>query len=112
MDMMKKLSMLSLTLLAAGILSAEIIQLPEPQRDGGMPLQEALNKRQTVRKYQQTALTQKQISSLLWSAAGVNRDNGRLTVPSAMNRQEVGIFLLTADGGFYYNPHRDFSVDG
>jgi len=106
MEWLRKLSLLSLTVLAAGSIWADTIALPEPQREGGMPLQEALNKRQSIRKYQKTALSQKQISSLLWSAVGVNRENGKRTVPSAMNRQEVELFLLTAEGGFYYNPQR------
>lgn len=106
MKSVKILSFLLVVLSFSAMLCADTVPLPEPQRKGGMALQDALNKRQTVRKYQQTALSRQQISDLVWSAVGVNRDNGKRTIPSAMNRQEVELFVLTAEGGFYYNPQR------
>ncbi len=40
------------------------------------------------------------LANLLWAANGVNRDNGKRTAPSAMNQQEVGIFVFTPKGVF------------
>lgn len=58
-----------------------IIQLVEPQRDGGMPLMQALNERVTLREFSDKMLSDQQLSDLLWAANGVNRDNGKRTAP-------------------------------
>ncbi len=40
------------------------------------------------------------IADMLWAANGVNRANGKRTAPSAMNKQEVEIFICTPQGVF------------
>ena len=84
--------------------SAADIKFPAPVKKGGMPLNEALCKRQTIRQYQTKALSAAQMGNLLWAAFGVNRANGKFTAPTAANRQEIRLFLLTADGAFAYCP--------
>ena len=84
--------------------SAADIKFPAPAKKGGMPLNEALSKRQTIRQYQEKALSEAQMGNLLWAAFGVNRANGKFTAPTAGNRQEIRLFLLTADGAFAYCP--------
>jgi SagB-type dehydrogenase family enzyme len=44
------------------------------------------------------------LSNLLWAAAGINRPDGRRTAPSASNRQEIDIYVITADGLYLYEP--------
>jgi nitroreductase len=78
--------------------------LPAPRRTGGMPLQQALGVRKTIRSYKADALTDQQIADLLWSANGVNRKDGKRTAPSAVNRKEINLYYLTAQGAFSYNP--------
>ena len=78
--------------------------LPAPVRTGGMPLQQALNARRTIRSYKADALTDQQISDLLWSANGVNRNDSKRTAPSAVNRKEINLHYLTAGGAFAYDP--------
>lgn len=80
------------------------VKFPAADRKGGIPLQQALNARQTIRKYQDKKLTAQQTGDLLWSAAGVNRANGKRTAPTAVNRQEILLYFLTADGAFAYCP--------
>ncbi len=83
---------------------AEPLSLPAPQTDGGMPLAEALSNRQTVRRFPNARKpTEQQLSNLLWAANGVNRSNGKRTAPSAMNRQEIQLAVLTEDGLFTYD---------
>lgn len=44
------------------------------------------------------------MSDLLWAAWGINRtDSGKRTAPSAMNWQEVDVYVSTADGLFLYD---------
>ena len=38
----------------------------------------------------------------MWSAFGVNRPDGKRTAPTARNRQEITLYLLTAKGAWIY----------
>lgn len=80
------------------------ISLPEPQRNGGLPLMQALAKRQSTREFAPDELPQQLLSDLLWSAWGVNRPQtkGR-TAPSAINAQEVDIYVALPAGAYLYD---------
>lgn len=80
------------------------IKLPKPERKGGMPLYEALNNRMTQRKFADTPLDEQQLSNLLWCAGGVNREDGKLTSPTARNAQEIDIYVFIDKGVFLYVP--------
>jgi SagB-type dehydrogenase family enzyme len=80
------------------------VDLPAPQTDGGKPLMQALKNRQSSREFSAGKLPMQTLSNLLWAAGGVNRPDGRRTAPSAVNRQEVDIYVATADGLFLYEP--------
>ena len=97
-----KLSIL-LTAFLAGNLLAQSIDLPAPQKTGGMPLMEALAKRSTARAFATNDLSPQQISSLLWSAFGINRPDGKRTAPSASNKQETDIYVLLKSGAYVYS---------
>lgn len=86
---------------------AQNIELPTPERNGGMPLMEALNSRQTVRSFKTDELTQKQLSDLLWAAWGINREGGKRTAPSAMNYQETDLYVLLKNGVYLYNAKKN-----
>ena len=77
--------------------------LPPPQRAGGQPLLTAMAARRTTREFKADALPPQVLSDLLWAAWGVNRaDSGGRTAPSAMNSQELDVYVATADGLFLY----------
>jgi len=77
--------------------------LPAPQTDGGRPLMQALKDRSTSRSFSARKLPSQVLSNLLWAAFGVNRpDSGKRTAPSAMNWQEIDIYVALADGLFRY----------
>ena len=88
------------------------IQLPAAQTTGGMPLMEALAKRQTTRAFADKPLPLQTLSNLLWAAFGVNRPRvvkaglGR-TAPSAMNLQEVELEVVLADGVYVYEAEQN-----
>ncbi len=85
--------------------AATTIELPQPHRTGGMPLMEALDKRQSHREFAPQALDAQALSDLLWAAAGVNRPDLRgRTAPSAMNSQEVQLYAALPQGLFRYEP--------
>ena len=77
--------------------------LPAPQTDGGRPLMQALRERKSTREFSADKLPVQALANLLWAGFGVNRPDGRRTAPSAMNWQEIEIYVVTADGAFAYD---------
>jgi SagB-type dehydrogenase family enzyme len=80
------------------------ILLPKPQTDIGRPLMQVLKDRSSTRAFSLEKLPAQVLSNLLWAAFGVNRpDSGKRTAPSAMNRQEIDIYVATAEGLYVYD---------
>jgi SagB-type dehydrogenase family enzyme len=82
----------------------ELISLPPPRTEGGMPLNEALARRESVRRFSGEPLTPEEISQLLWSAQGITRAWKARTAPSAGALYPLEIFLAARDGVFRYIP--------
>lgn len=82
---------------------SKITKLPAPQKQGGKPLMQCLNERKTSRSFSPEKLSRQQLSNLLWAAFGVNRPDGKRTAPSAMNMQEIDIYIAAADGLYLYH---------
>ncbi|MEY3447458.1 MAG: hypothetical protein RIR45_2213 [Pseudomonadota bacterium] len=81
------------------------IHLPKPKTHGGMPLMQAFQSRQSQRDFDPAPLPTQTLSNLLWAAGGVNRPSlGGRTVPSAMNAQEVIIYVALPAGVYRYEP--------
>ncbi len=80
----------------------EVIKLPAPKMEGGMPLQQALKERKSSREFNGEKLALPVLSNLLWAAWGVNRPDGHHTAPSASNRQEIDVYVATVDGLYLY----------
>lgn len=53
--------------------ASKTIALPKPQREGGIPLMEAMSKRRSDREFSSQELSLPLLSNLLWAAYGVNR---------------------------------------
>jgi SagB-type dehydrogenase family enzyme len=81
----------------------ETVTLPGPQKTGGMPLFEALNLRQSLRNYTSQEIDLQTISNLLWAAYGINRPDGKRTVPAARNWNIFDIYVAIADGWYIYD---------
>lgn len=82
--------------------SATSILLPPPVKTGGLPLMEALAQRHSSRDFASTALPLPLLSNLLWSAYGMNRADGGRTAPSALNTQEIDVFVALPSGAYLY----------
>ena len=100
--MKRTLSVFVAAFIAGGLL-AQAIDLPAPQKTGGMPLMEALAKRSTARTFDSKELSPQQLSSLLWAAFGINRPDGKRTAPSARDFQETDIYVLLKQGAYVYS---------
>ena len=85
----------------------QAIALIEPKLEG--PLAEALRARKTVREFSDKPLPPQVLSDLLWTACGVNRENGPFgiagrTAASASNSQEVQVYVAMREGTYRYDP--------
>lgn len=82
---------------------ASDIVLPQPQKTGGMPLMEALSKRKSTREFDaEKRLNNQQLADLLWAACGFNRED-KLTIPTALNKQEVSVYVIMPEGAYLYD---------
>jgi SagB-type dehydrogenase family enzyme len=80
------------------------IKLPQPQTEIGKPLMQCLKLRQSSREYSKKPLPLQVLSNLLWAADGINRpESGKRTAPTAMNNQEVDIYVTLPEGLYLYN---------
>ncbi|GHV18860.1 hypothetical protein AGMMS49959_01880 [Planctomycetales bacterium] len=102
---MKKLLLL-VAFALVGTLSAgeNALVLPAPTKTGGMPLNEALANRHSSRDFAaDKEFTLQQLSDLLWAASGINREDGRMTAPTASNSQEIDLYVALPAGVYFYN---------
>ena len=91
-----------LTVMSFSNTFAADIELPQPQKTGGMPLMEALSNRKSTREFSHDKqLSTQQLSDLLWATCGYNRED-KLTIPTALNRQEVSVYVITPEGAWLY----------
>ena len=85
--------------------AASALPLPPPHTEGGLPLMQALGLRQSQRAFAHAPLERQVLSDLMWAAAGINRPelDGR-TAPSAMNSQEIDVYVALPEGLYRYEP--------
>jgi len=110
MNMKKRLflvaAVLTALLLTASIACAQSIKLPAPQTTGGVPTLEAIENRASAvsGQFPTGAISQQELSTLLWAAGGRNRGGKGWTVPTAMGLDPyVSIYVASKDGMFLYN---------
>lgn len=83
---------------------AQDIELPQPQKNGGMPLMEAIKNRKSIRDFSNKEIPIQVLSDLLWAACGYNRpQEKKITVPSAGNCQNISVYVAKADGLYLYD---------
>lgn len=110
MDLGKNLVVVSIAiiLLAGAVMTSaqdlKPIKLVDPNMEGGKPLMQALNERSSSREFSDEMLPEQVLSDLLWAACGVNRpESGKRTAPTAMNMQEIDVYIATAKGLYLYD---------
>ena len=83
----------------------EPIELTPPQLDRGILLMQSLQERKSVRSFSPKELPLNVLSNLLWAASGINRpESGLRTTPTAVNWQEIDIYVAMKKGLYVYNP--------
>ncbi|MDR0995982.1 MAG: SagB/ThcOx family dehydrogenase [Tannerella sp.] len=84
--------------------TSNVIKLVAPDKSGGQPTMKAFAKRHSVREFAPEALKAKDHSTLLWATDGINRpSSGMRTAPSAMNKQDVDVYVVLPQGAYLYN---------
>ncbi len=82
---------------------AQDIKLPAPQKNQkSTSVVQALDKRHSVREYSKKELSNQQLSNLCWAACGVSRDADHRTAPTAMNKKEIRLYVMTAKATYEY----------
>ena len=88
-------------------LSGQNVSLPKPNLDKGYSITKSLSLRKSAeaQDFQKAKdLSLEEISDLLWAANGINRPaEGRRTAPSAMNTQDIYLYVLAKSGAYLYN---------
>ena len=117
MAMIKKnhrLPALALAIATTLIMTAQERKLPAPSFDGGMPMNEVVAKRHSVREFDSSReINDTILGQLLWMTAVINRPDakpGHLgsvadhSNPTALNWQEVRLFAFDKSGVWEYLP--------
>jgi nitroreductase len=87
---------------------AGTVKLPHPQTEGGKPLMQALMARHSSREFgPDQKLPAQVLSNLLWAADGVNRPDGKRTAPSAVDWQNIDIYVATAEALYLYEASKN-----
>ena len=83
--------------------AAPRLPLPAPAREGGASLLSALAARRSQRSFRSEPLEPALLGQLLWAANGRNRPEGGRTAPSALNAQEIEIYVALPQGAYRYD---------
>jgi len=99
-----------LALLAISMLAFNVGLCQEGLKDidGGMSLEEAIQKRRSQRSFSQKEISAEQIGKLLWAVQGIT-DTARdlRAAPSAGALYPLEIYVVKKDGTYHYKPHEN-----
>ncbi len=78
--------------------------LPDPRLRGDRSLEECIVSRRSIREYAEKALSDAQISQLLWATQGVTDPAGLRAAPSAGALYPLELYVATSSGLYHYGP--------
>lgn len=109
-----RLSVAMLTMASTLIMTAQERKLPAPSFSGGMPMNEAVANRRSVREFDSSReIRESTLGQLLWITAGINRPDAapsqygakaNRSNPTALNWQEIRLFVFDKNGVWEYQP--------
>lgn len=81
------------------------IKLNRPNLSRTPTMMRAFENRKSTRAFQVKELSLQDLSDLLWAANGYNRPaEKKRTAPTARNKQEIDVYVLTKNGAYIYDP--------
>lgn len=99
---MKKLTLFLLTLIGITSMNAqETIKLPQPEKDGGENILKTIDIRRSDREFSNKEISLNELSTILWAGFGYSKN--RRTAPTAMNRQDITLYVFNKDGIYKYD---------
>lgn len=102
---MKFLSIFMLLAFSTLFCSGEVIKLNSPNMERGDCVMKAFAKRSSTKSFSGKKPSMQDISDLLFAANGINRpESGKRTAPSALNRQDIKIYVCTSEAAYLYLP--------
>ena len=111
---MKKLllSLLALTTMIGTANAQESISLPQPEvQKLSMSLGDALKQRRSYRDMSDKDVDLQTVSTILWAACGISDPaTGKITAPSAINMQDIKVFVCSQYGVCRYMPKENTLV--
>ena len=87
---------------ASSVMAADI-QLPNPDKLNAMTLVEALENRHSDREFSDREVDNQTLSMILWAAYGVNRADGKRTIPTAMDKKDLNVYVFNKEGVWLYD---------
>lgn len=88
----------------AAFAADKVIKLAKPNLNRTGTVMKALSERHSTREFASKALNLSDLSDLLWAANGINRsDSGKRTAPSALNKQDVDVYVVLPEGSYLYD---------
>ncbi len=101
---MKRLFLTTYLIMATAliVMAQNVVKLPDPDKNVSMTLYQALQQRKSVREYSTKDIDDMKLSQLLWAAVGINRPDGHLTAPTAINAQDITVYVCRKDGAYLY----------
>jgi len=84
-----------------------IVNLPKPNLDGSMSLEQTITARRSWRDFSRQSLTLEQIGQLAWAAQGQDTKSKYRTVPSAGATYPLELFVVNEQGLFHYLHAKD-----
>jgi len=89
-------------LMATSAMAADL-KLPEPDKTNQTTLISALENRHSDREFSDKAVDNNTLSTILWAAYGVNRADGKRTIPTAMDKKDLSVYVFNKDGIWLYD---------
>lgn len=112
---MKNIVLFAIMTLITGILSGQPVQdikLNAPDMERGLTIMKAFENRASATSFSPRELSLQDLSDLLWASNGINRpESGKRTAPTAVNAQDIDIYVLLRSGAYLYD-HKTHTLKG
>ncbi len=105
--MKKHLLLLAIVALFVPSVIAQVpatVKLNTPNTDRGLSAMQAIQQRASATAFSDKEVELQDLSDLLWATNGINRpETGKRTAPSAMNCQDVDVYVILKAGAYLYD---------
>lgn len=119
-NILTTLAVVAVTTLTISDMEAKERKLPSPDTVGGMPMNEVVSNRHSIREFDSShAVGDQELGQALWMSIGINRRNAapsklgaptNRSNPTALNWQEIHAYVFDKDGVWKYLPE-DLSLE-